>query len=178
MNHTKAALGILLKRALSNSATGRRLRRKSFDLRLFAQRVATSAGQATGYNVVRLARCPEQFTSTRHHPPMPGRGPGERNMARSAEKRGKEETKAAKKQVEKTGKPAGGARGGVTAPVTPSPELPRSSVRRIFRVARSSAKSGSTSRSMTFKTLRTAAKSMRTTSSRRSLAKSQPACSK
>jgi chromatin remodeling complex protein RSC6 len=44
-------------------------------------------------------------------------------MARTAETRGKEETKAAEKKVEKTGKPAGGARGGITAPVTPSPEL-------------------------------------------------------
>ena len=44
-------------------------------------------------------------------------------MARTATKRGKDETKAAEKKVEKTGKPAGGARGGVTAPVTPSPEL-------------------------------------------------------
>lgn len=43
-------------------------------------------------------------------------------MARTATKRGKDETKAAEK-VEKTGKPAGGARGGITAPVTPSPEL-------------------------------------------------------
>ncbi|MGP7795602.1 SWIB/MDM2 domain-containing protein [Sphingomonas sp. CLY1604] len=40
-----------------------------------------------------------------------------------ATKRGKDETKAAEKKVEKTGKPAGGARGGITAPVTPSPEL-------------------------------------------------------
>ncbi|WP_413777304.1 SWIB/MDM2 domain-containing protein [Sphingomonas sp. S2-65] len=44
-------------------------------------------------------------------------------MARSAEKRGKDETAAAEKKVKKTGKPAGGARGGITAPVTPSPEL-------------------------------------------------------
>ncbi len=44
-------------------------------------------------------------------------------MARSAEKRGKDETKAAEKKVKATGKPAGGARGGITAPVTPSPEL-------------------------------------------------------
>lgn len=44
-------------------------------------------------------------------------------MARTATKRGKDETKAAEKKVEKTGKPAGGARGGITAPVTPSPEL-------------------------------------------------------
>jgi chromatin remodeling complex protein RSC6 len=44
-------------------------------------------------------------------------------MARSAEKRGKDETAAAEKKVRKTGKPAGGARGGITAPVTPSPEL-------------------------------------------------------
>lgn len=44
-------------------------------------------------------------------------------MARTAEKRGKDETKAAEKKVKATGKPAGGARGGITAPVTPSPEL-------------------------------------------------------
>jgi chromatin remodeling complex protein RSC6 len=44
-------------------------------------------------------------------------------MARSAEKRGKDETAAAEKKVKATGKPAGGARGGITAPVTPSPEL-------------------------------------------------------
>ncbi|WP_416365616.1 SWIB/MDM2 domain-containing protein [Sphingomonas aerolata] len=44
-------------------------------------------------------------------------------MALTATKRGKDETKAAEKKVEKTGKPAGGARGGITAPVTPSPEL-------------------------------------------------------
>ena len=44
-------------------------------------------------------------------------------MARTATKRGKDETKVAEKKVEKTGKPVGGARGGITAPVTPSPEL-------------------------------------------------------
>ena len=44
-------------------------------------------------------------------------------MARTATKRGKDETKAAEKKVEKTGKPAGGARGGITAPVTPSADL-------------------------------------------------------
>ena len=44
-------------------------------------------------------------------------------MAKSAEKRGKDETKSAEKKVKATGKPAGGARGGITAPVTPSPEL-------------------------------------------------------
>ena len=44
-------------------------------------------------------------------------------MAKSAEKRGKDETKAAAKKVKATGKPATGARGGITAPVTPSPEL-------------------------------------------------------
>ncbi|MBE7216925.1 MAG: hypothetical protein INR64_00485 [Caulobacteraceae bacterium] len=44
-------------------------------------------------------------------------------MARTAEKRGKDETAAAEKKVEATGKKAGGARGGITAPVTPSPEL-------------------------------------------------------
>src|SRR5687768_5966866 len=43
-------------------------------------------------------------------------------MARSAEKSGRQETAAAAKKV-KAGKPAGGARGGITAPVTPSPEL-------------------------------------------------------
>ena len=44
-------------------------------------------------------------------------------MARSAEKRGKDETAAAEKKVKSTGKTAGGARGGITAPVTPSAEL-------------------------------------------------------
>ncbi|VXC55378.1 SWIB/MDM2 domain-containing protein [Sphingomonas sp. 8AM] len=44
-------------------------------------------------------------------------------MAKSAEKRGKDETKAAEKKVKTTGKPAGGARGGITAPVTPSADL-------------------------------------------------------
>ena len=44
-------------------------------------------------------------------------------MARSAETRGKDETKAAEKKVKATGKPAGGARGGITAPVTPSEDL-------------------------------------------------------
>jgi chromatin remodeling complex protein RSC6 len=44
-------------------------------------------------------------------------------MARSREQRGEQETKAAAAKVRKTGKPAGGARGGITAPVTPSPEL-------------------------------------------------------
>ncbi len=44
-------------------------------------------------------------------------------MARTAEKRGKDETKAAEKKVKATGKPAGGARGGITAPVTPSADL-------------------------------------------------------
>lgn len=44
-------------------------------------------------------------------------------MARSAEKRGKDETAAAAKKVKATGKPAGGARGGITAPVTPSADL-------------------------------------------------------
>jgi len=44
-------------------------------------------------------------------------------MARSAEKRGKDETAAAEKKVKATGRPAGGARGGITAPVTPSSEL-------------------------------------------------------
>jgi chromatin remodeling complex protein RSC6 len=44
-------------------------------------------------------------------------------MARTAEKRGKEETAAAEKKVKATGKPVSGARGGITAPVTPSAEL-------------------------------------------------------
>ena len=44
-------------------------------------------------------------------------------MARTAEKRGKDETAAAVKKVKASDKPAGGARGGITAPVTPSPEL-------------------------------------------------------
>ena len=45
-------------------------------------------------------------------------------MAREgAIKRGKKETAEAVKKVEKTDKPVGGARGGITAPVTPSPEL-------------------------------------------------------
>jgi chromatin remodeling complex protein RSC6 len=44
-------------------------------------------------------------------------------MARTAEKRGKDETAAAEKKVKATGKPASGARGGITAPVTPSKEL-------------------------------------------------------
>lgn len=44
-------------------------------------------------------------------------------MARSAKKRGEDETAEAEKKVKATGRPAGGARGGITAPVTPSPEL-------------------------------------------------------
>ena len=45
-------------------------------------------------------------------------------MAREgAVKRGEKETAAAEKKVKATDKPAGGARGGITAPVTPSPEL-------------------------------------------------------
>ena len=44
-------------------------------------------------------------------------------MARTREERGEQETAAAEKKVKKTGKAAGGARGGITAPVTPSPEL-------------------------------------------------------
>ena len=44
-------------------------------------------------------------------------------MAKTAEKRGKDETAAAAKKVKATGKPAGGARGGITAPVTPSKDL-------------------------------------------------------
>ena len=44
-------------------------------------------------------------------------------MAKSAVKRGKDETAAAEKKVKATGKPASGARGGITAPVTPSADL-------------------------------------------------------
>ncbi|KTR82331.1 chromatin remodeling complex protein RSC6 [Novosphingobium fluoreni] len=44
-------------------------------------------------------------------------------MATTKAKRGEDETKAAVAKVKKTGKAAGGARGGITAPVTPSPEL-------------------------------------------------------
>lgn len=44
-------------------------------------------------------------------------------MAQSAEKRGKDETSAAEKKLKATRKPVGGARGGITAPVTPSSEL-------------------------------------------------------
>ena len=44
-------------------------------------------------------------------------------MAKTREQRGEQETKAAVAKVKKTGKPAGGARGGITAPVTPSAEL-------------------------------------------------------
>jgi chromatin remodeling complex protein RSC6 len=44
-------------------------------------------------------------------------------MAPTREKRGEQETAAAEKKVKKTGKPAGGARGGITAPVQPSPDL-------------------------------------------------------
>lgn len=44
-------------------------------------------------------------------------------MARSAEKRGKDETSTAERTVKQTGKTAGGARGGIAAPVTPSKEL-------------------------------------------------------
>lgn len=44
-------------------------------------------------------------------------------MAQTREQRGEKETKAAVSKVKKTGKPAGGARGGITAPVTPSKEL-------------------------------------------------------
>ena len=44
-------------------------------------------------------------------------------MVRSREKRGEEETAAAEKKVKRTGKAAGGAPGGITAPVTPSAEL-------------------------------------------------------
>lgn len=44
-------------------------------------------------------------------------------MARSVEKRGKDDIRTAEREVDETGKPAGGARGGIAAPVTPSPEL-------------------------------------------------------
>ncbi len=44
-------------------------------------------------------------------------------MARSAEKRGKDETASAERKVKATGKASGGARGGITAPVTPSADL-------------------------------------------------------
>jgi chromatin remodeling complex protein RSC6 len=44
-------------------------------------------------------------------------------MPRSREQRGEQETAAAEKKVKATGKRVGGARGGITAPVTPSPEL-------------------------------------------------------
>ena len=44
-------------------------------------------------------------------------------MARTAVKRGKDETAVAEKKVKATDKPVGGARGGITAPVTPSTEL-------------------------------------------------------
>ena len=44
-------------------------------------------------------------------------------VARSAKKRGEDETAAAEKKVKETGEPAKGARGGITAPATPSVEL-------------------------------------------------------
>jgi chromatin remodeling complex protein RSC6 len=44
-------------------------------------------------------------------------------MARTREERGEQETRAAADEVRKTGKAAKGARGGITAPVKPSPEL-------------------------------------------------------
>jgi len=62
---------------------------------------------------------------------------GEQTVARTAEKRAKEETTVAEKKVKATGKPTSGVRGGITAPVTPSSEpagiignndLPRSDV--------------------------------------------------
>ncbi len=46
-------------------------------------------------------------------------------MARSAKKRGDEETPVVEKGARTSGKPAGGARGGIAAPVTPSVELAR-----------------------------------------------------
>jgi chromatin remodeling complex protein RSC6 len=42
-------------------------------------------------------------------------------MARTTEKRGKDETAATQRKA--AGKPAGGSRGGITAPVTPSADL-------------------------------------------------------
>jgi chromatin remodeling complex protein RSC6 len=47
----------------------------------------------------------------------------ENAMARSAKERGEQETAAAEKKVEQTGKPVKGARGGITAPMMPSAEL-------------------------------------------------------
>jgi chromatin remodeling complex protein RSC6 len=44
-------------------------------------------------------------------------------VPQTKEQRGKRETASAESKVKKTGKAAGGARGGITAPVTPSPEL-------------------------------------------------------
>jgi len=44
-------------------------------------------------------------------------------MARSAEKPGKDEPVSAEKKAKGTGKPARGAQGGITAPVTPSADL-------------------------------------------------------
>ena len=44
-------------------------------------------------------------------------------MVRSREKRGEQETAVAEKKVKASGKPVRGARGGLTAPVTPSPQL-------------------------------------------------------
>ncbi|WP_150127070.1 SWIB/MDM2 domain-containing protein [Sphingomonas panacis] len=44
-------------------------------------------------------------------------------MARTAEKSGKGETAAAEKKTKAAAKPAGAARGGITAPVTPSADL-------------------------------------------------------
>jgi chromatin remodeling complex protein RSC6 len=58
--------------------------------------------------------CPPQVTGPTNR---------EQTMARTREQRGEQETAAAEKKVKATGKRAGGARGGITAPVTPSPEL-------------------------------------------------------
>lgn len=44
-------------------------------------------------------------------------------MARTTGKRSGEEPGVSAKKVKAVGKPASGARGGITAPVTPSPEL-------------------------------------------------------
>ena len=44
-------------------------------------------------------------------------------MARSAEKSGKKDSVATDKKAKTAAKPAGSARGGITAPVTPSSEL-------------------------------------------------------
>lgn len=65
-------------------------------------------------------------------------------MAQTREQRGEKETKAAVAKVKKTGKATGGARGGITAPVTPSPELADILATARFRGAKWSRKSGPT----------------------------------